>query len=240
MSGATCVATFSIDDRILELTEELRGLSAYPVDKFVEIIKEVGFKCNLCGKCCTSDFNDHAFLLDDDAERLTRLDEAALIPAPYYEFCDNAGTFYVSGYAIRARHNGTCHFLEGGRCRVYEQRPRICRIYPYMLHREEDENGDVDWRQISGLNRHGFYHSEIGDAECRRLWEEVKDYEAGFLKQEIAFLEAVKAHFEKNGLKHSPMAYDRHMRIFERGGKVQVKVFHKGQFVTRTATKKDY
>ena len=28
--------------------------------------------------------------------------------------------------------------------------------------------------------------------------------------------------------------------MFERGGKVQVNVFHKGQFVTRMATKKDY
>jgi hypothetical protein len=36
------------------------------------------------------------------------------------------------------------------------------------------------------------------------------------------------------------MAYDRHMRLFERGGKVQVKVFHKGQFVARTATMIDY
>jgi Fe-S-cluster containining protein len=234
------MASFSFDDRLQEINEELRGLLAYPPEKFVAIVKEVGFECDLCGKCCTRDFNDHAFLLDDDAERLKDLDEAALIPAPYYEFCDRNGTFYVSGYAIRANHNGTCHFLEGGRCRIYKQRPRICRIYPYMLHREEDENGDVDWRQISGLSRHGRYHSEISDAECRRLWEEVKDYEAGFLKQEIAFLESVKSHFEKSGLKHSPMAYDRQMRLFERGGKVQVNVFHKGQFVTCTATKKDY
>jgi uncharacterized protein len=183
------MATFSFDDRLRELNEELSGLSAYPPEKFVTIAKEVGFECNLCGKCCTRAFNDHAFLLDYDTERLSCLDEAALILAPSYDFCDQKGTFYVSGYAIRADHNGTCHFLEGGRCRIYEQRPRICRIYPYMLHREEDENSDVDWRQISGLNRHGRYHSAIDDAGCRQLWEEVKDYEAGFLRQEIAFLE---------------------------------------------------
>ncbi len=236
----TVFTSFSFEDRIRDLNEELSGLAAYPRERFLEIVKDVGFKCNLCGKCCTREFNDHAFLLDDDAERISRLDEAALMPAPYYEFCDQAGTFYVSGYAIRANHNGTCHFLEKGRCRIYEQRPRICRIYPYMLHREEDDGGEVDWRQISGLNRHGYYHSEIDDAECSRIWEEVKDYEAGFLKQEIAFLEAVKAHFEAKSLKHSPMAYDRQMRIFERGGKAHVNVFYKGVFMPYTVTKKDY
>jgi len=236
----TVFTSFCFEDRIQELNEELSGLAAYPRERFLEILKEVGFECNLCGKCCTRDFNDHAFLLVDDVGRVNLLDEAALIPAPYFEFCDQAGTFYVSGYAIRANHDGTCHFLENGRCRIYGQRPRICRIYPYMLHREEDEAGEVEWRQISGLNRHGYYHSEVDDTECGRIWEEVNDYEASFLKQEIAFLEAVKAHFEANGLKHSPMAYDRHMRLFERGGKIRVNVFHNGQFVPRMVTKKDY
>jgi uncharacterized protein len=240
MRGVTVFTSFNFEARIRELNEELSGLAAYSRERFLEIVKDVGFECNLCGKCCTRDFNDHAFLLDDDAERIRRLDEAAEIPAPYFEFCDQTGTFYVSGYAIRASHDGSCHFLEKGRCRIYEQRPRICRIYPYMLHREEDDAGEVDWRQISGLNRHGYYHSEIDDAECMRMWEEVKDYETSFLKQEIAFLEAVRAHFEANGLKQSPMAYDRQMRIFERGGKVHVNVFYKGQFVARTVTKKDY
>ena len=234
----TVFTSFSFEDRIVELNEELSGLAAYPGERFLEIVKEVGFKCNLCGKCCTRDFTDHAFLLDDNAERIGGLDAAALMPAPYYEFCDQAGTFYVSGYAVRANHDGTCHFLEKGRCRIDEQRPRICRIYPYMLHREEDEAGEVERRQIGGLNRHGYYHSEIDDAECMRMWEEVSDYEAGFLKQEIAFLEAVRAHFEASGLKHSPMAYDRQMRIFERGGKVHVNVFYKGQFVSRMSRRR--
>jgi len=231
---------FSPDDRIEELTEEIKSLADYPDEKYLQIVKEVGFECNLCGKCCTRDFNDHAFLLDTDAESIKNLDETALVPAPYYEFCDQNGVFYVSGYAIRSNKDGTCHFLTDGRCRIYEHRPQICRIYPYMLHREEDEDGIMDWRQISGLNRHGFYHAEIGDAEGRRITKEVKVYEAGFLKQELAFLEAIKEHFEKNGLKRSPMAYDRHMRLFERGGKVTVNVFDNGAFKQVKASKKDY
>jgi hypothetical protein len=109
-----------------------------------------------------------------------------------------------------------------------------------MLHREEDDEGVLDWRQISGLNWHGSYHGEIGDEECRRIVKEVRAYETDFLEQELAFLEVIKEHFEKHGLKASPMAYDRQMRLFERGGKVRVNVFNKGTFVAATATKKDY
>jgi Fe-S-cluster containining protein len=239
------LTAISIEDKIRELKEEIEALAAYPDEEFLHIIKDVGFECTLCGKCCTRDFNDHAFLLDADAEAIKTIDESALVPAPYYEFCDNKGEFYVSGYAIRANRDGTCHFLEKGRCKIYEQRPQICRIYPYMLHREEaacggDDEGVLDWRQISGLNRHGSYYGEIGDEECRQIVKEVRAYETDFLKQELAFLEAIKVHFEKHGLKASPMAYDRQMRLFDRGGKVKVNVFYRGGFEPAMATKKDY
>lgn len=231
---------FSIDDEIRELDDEIRELAAYPDGDYLQILREVGFECTLCGKCCTRAFNGHAFLLDADAERLKSLEEAALVPAPDYEFCDQRGEFYVSGYAIRAQKDGNCHFLEGGRCRIYPLRPRICRIYPYMLHREEDEEGTVDWRQISGLNRHGSYHGEIAEQEGIRILKEVREYEAGFLEQERAYLKAIKGHFEQHGLRHSPMVYDRQMRLFERGGKVKVNVYYKGSFVPATATQRDY
>ena len=233
-------AGFSFDDRIRELKDELQGLAGYPDEQFRQIIREVGFECNLCGKCCTRDFNDHAFLLDADAALIRDLDEAALVPAPYYELCDQEGTFYVSGYAIRSRRDGTCHFLEKGRCRIYAQRPQICRIYPYSLHREEDDQGVLDWRQISGLNRHGTYYSEIGDEESLRIAREVKAYEEAFLRQEIAFLEAIKEQIQNSGLKLSHLAYQRQMRLFERGGKVRVKVFHAGRLIETTVTKRDY
>src|SRR5690606_18027657 len=100
----------------------------------------------------------HVFLLDDDVEVVRRIDPGALVPAPFYEFCDQHGTFYVSGYAMRTDGTGACHFLEEGRCRCYEMRPLVCRCYPYMLHREPDAHGTIDWRQIGGLDEHGDYN----------------------------------------------------------------------------------
>ena len=128
---------------------------------------------------------------------IRKIDPDAVIPAPYSEFCDQKGRFYVSGYALKTKPDGSCIFLENKRCKIYEKRPSICRVYPHMLHREADESGKVDWRQISGLNEHGSYHSELEDSECKAIAQETRAYEEAYLKQMIDFLEAVQAHFRK-------------------------------------------
>lgn len=224
------VARPSIEEQILDTRKELHDLLEYPIEKLCEIIKEVGFECDLCAKCCTSEFNDHIFLLDKEVTRIRKLSSDALKPAPYFEFCDNNGTFYVSGYALRTKEDGSCMFLEKGRCRIYEDRPMICRLYPYMLHREADESGKVDWRQISGLNEHGCYHSEISSDECNKIAALTKEYEAAYLEHQLCFLETVSKHFTGHGLKHVQNTYDRMMRNLNKGEKVRTMVFCNGRF----------
>jgi len=204
----------------------------FPDERFVEIIREVGFVCDCCGRCCTSEFNDHVFLLDEDAGRIIEVaGREALNPAPYYEFCDNLGRFYVMGYALRNKSGGDCIFYTGGRCEHYEDRPEICRIFPYMLHREEDDEGNIDWRQIGGLDMHGMYHSEISIEAAREIAGRVKRYEIAFLSQKLAFMTKIEEHFREHGLRHSKQIYDRKMRDFKRGEEIEVYVFEKGEFV---------
>ncbi|MPM72237.1 hypothetical protein SDC9_119210 [bioreactor metagenome] len=220
-----------IDTRLAEVQEELLDLKNFPDTEFISIIKELGFKCELCARCCTKEFNDHVFLLDSDLERIRSINPDAVTSAPYYEFCDQNGRFYVSGYALKTKPDGSCFFLENRRCRIYENRPLICRVYPHMLHREADEAGKVDWRQISGLNEHGSYHSELDDSTCEEIARETRDYEEAYLKQMIDFFKAVRAHFIKNGLKHVPRIYDRKMREFIKGEcEIEVFVYYKGGF----------
>ena len=211
--------------------EELRDLRNFPDSEFVGIIRELGFKCELCARCCTREFNDHVFLLDSDLERVRSIDPDAVTPAPYYEFCDQNGRFYVSGYALKTKPDGSCIFLENKRCRIYESRPSICRVYPHMLHREADETGKVDWRQISGLNEHGSYLSDLDDPACKEIALETRAYEEAYLQQVIGFFEAVKAHFRTNGLKHIQRTYDRKMREFLKGEcDLEIFVYCKGGF----------
>ena len=219
-----------IQSMLAHKQQELRDLVQYPEEKLASIVREVGFKCDLCGRCCTKEFNDHVFLLDADTAVIKQIDASALTPAPYFEFCDQHGRFYVSGYALKSQPDGSCYFLEGGRCRIYSRRLSICRVYPYMLHREADESGDVDWRQVSGLDEHGCYHTEIGGGEAREIAKETKDYEMAFLEQEIRFLEGVDAYFTRNGLRHVQRVYDRQMRLYRKGGTIEVCVYCNGAF----------
>jgi Fe-S-cluster containining protein len=220
-----------IETRLAEVEEELRDLKSFPESEFVGIIKELGFRCELCARCCTKEFNDHVFLLDSDLERIRQIDPHAGTPAPYYEFCDQNGRFYVSGYALKTKPDGSCIFLKNKKCGIYVSRPSICRVYPHMLHREADETGKVNWRQISGLNEHGSYHSELDDSTCEEIARETRAYEEANLKQMIHFFEAVRTHFASNGLKHVQRTYDRKMREFLKGEcKLEVFVYFKGGF----------
>jgi len=220
-----------IETRLGEVREELRDLKSFPDSEFVSIIKELGFRCELCARCCTKEFNDHVFLLDSDLEIIKQINQDAVTPAPYYEFCDQSGRFYVSGYALKTKPDGSCIFLENKRCRIYESRPSICRVYPHMLHREADETGKVDWRQISGLNEHGSYHSELDDSTCEAIAQETRAYEEAYLVQMIGFLETVRDHFRKNNLKHVQRTYDRKMRELLKGEcELEVFVYCRGGF----------
>lgn len=212
--------------------EDGKALAAYPKGRFTGRIKDVGFECDLCGKCCTRAFNGHPYLLEEDASGIIGIDETAVVPFPYFDYCDQEGRFYTSGYSLKTKGDdaGSCCFLEGGRCRIYDKRPQICRIYPYMIHYEADEDGQYDWREISGLNEHGLYGAKINDKEAGEIFEDVKKYEAGYLLQEKVFLKALSAHFEKNKLKHIPKIFDTRIRDFEKGEEVTVFVYHGGVF----------
>jgi Fe-S-cluster containining protein len=214
--------------------DEEKALLMYPKEKFIEVIQNVGFECDLCGKCCTRVFNDHVYLLKEDVTRLLKMKNAAnaLVPSPYFDFCDQHGCFYVSGYSLKTQkdENGSCIFLQKSRCQIYEQRPLICRIYPYMIHRETDKNETFDWREISGLNEHGFYETEIKTERAKDIFDETFTYEKGYIEQEKEFLKAITAYFEKNKLKHIPKIHAERLRDYEKGKEVTVLVYYNGAF----------
>ena len=78
------------------------------------------FRCKRCGKCCRS-------------PRLSKADIRKIKRAGYKEedFVEN---FPLAGY-IKEK-NGWCVVLAKGKkvfCRIYEARPKICRLYPSEL-----------------------------------------------------------------------------------------------------------
>jgi len=209
--------------------EELRK---YPEEELCAIIREVGFSCDLCGRCCTRVFNGHVLLFDEDVDRIRETDPLSLEPVPLYDFCDQQGTFYAAGYTTRSQGDadGTCIFLEKGRCRIYSLRPAVCRVYPYMLHREPDEAGVTDWRQISGLDLHGEYHADISREESVLIARETMEFEDAALSREIEFLNYSGEYFQEHGLRHVRKMYGDGMRRARQGGEIAVMVYHRDHF----------
>lgn len=220
-----------IQRRLKELEEERALLEAYPVADYAEIVSETGFSCTCCGRCCTKAANDHVFLLDEDVRRIRQGHPDVLVPAPYFEACDQNGRFFVSGYALKTMDGNICTFLnESGRCRIYADRPLICRVYPYMLHQEADASGKMRWCHLSGLNTHGEYHVPLSPEDASAAAEETVRYEKEYLDQQIAFIRSLIALFEKEGLRYVRRTYDLAMRNFCRGEAVPVMVFCDGRF----------
>ncbi len=219
------------DRRIAALEEELQALRDYPPRQLAEIIAEIGFACDCCGRCCTREYNDHVFVLEDDVDRLRTVAPELLWPAPDPELCDQHGRCYVSGYALATTPAGDCVLLDKDRrCRRYTDRPTICRVYPHMLHREPGADGRVDWRQLSGLGEHGEYHQEIPNDEAGRLADETIAYETAFLEQTLGFYRAAAALFAAEGLRHVQKRRDDLLRAHARGAPLEVLVFHRGGF----------
>jgi Fe-S-cluster containining protein len=218
--------------RIVALMQEQSRLFAFPLERLAEEIRTTGFRCTCCGSCCTREINSHIFLLDHDVAEVKKIDSAAYEPAPDPEFCDQNGMLYVSGYALRMKEdtNGSCWFLEEGKCRIYEQRFSGCRIYPHMLRRSTDTTGSVTWQQFAHKNEHGRYDPALSPEECLTLAREIKEYENACLTQQISFLETIHEYFTGHNLRHDPNVYEQRMQRILQGGRVDIKVFHAGEF----------
>ena len=98
-----------------------------------------------------------------------------------------------------------------------------------MLRRNIGTYDVLSWRVLSQHHDHGEYHLDVPDIELNSLVREVKEYENGFLTQQIAFLETIDEHFSENYLWHSRKLYKDQMRGFYCGKPITVMAYHAGQ-----------
>ncbi len=83
------------------------------------------FKCLQCGKCCQQRFvplsrND----IDRISDNLDREDFIVFFPQ-------------FDKYTIeRRKWDNSCYFLDDEKCRIYDIRPLVCRLYPLALYNE--------------------------------------------------------------------------------------------------------
>nr|WP_321353314.1 YkgJ family cysteine cluster protein [uncultured Methanoregula sp.] len=226
--------------QIVALMQERNRLFAYPLERLAIDIWGTRFRCDCCGKCCTRAVNQHIFLLDHDVAELKKIDPAAYEPAPDPEFCDQNGVFYVSGYALKMKNDGSgsCWFLENGKCGIYNHRFSGCRIYPHMLRRSAEPREQVVWKQFAHKNEHGRYDQPLSLNECLSIAREIKEYENAFLNQQIAFLEIIHEFFTLCELRHDPVVYRERMLAFCQGEPIDINVFDEGELKEYRISKK--
>jgi Fe-S-cluster containining protein len=217
--------------RIVALMQERNRLFSYPLGQLAAGVMDTRFRCTGCGACCTRAVNSHIFLLDHDVETVRTIDPAAYVPAPDPEFCDQDGTLYVSGYAVRMQDDpaGSCWFLANGKCRIYDRRFSVCRIYPRMLRRGSDAGNGIAWQQFARKGEHGSDDPQLTPDECTAIAREIKEYENAVLTRQITFLETIHEYFSVHGLRHDPVLHRQQVHRFVQGEPVTVRVFHAGE-----------
>ncbi|WP_146199823.1 YkgJ family cysteine cluster protein [Methanospirillum stamsii] len=114
-------------------------------------ILENRFSCQCCGACCT-EYEPGSNRVMVSPEEIHRIMEGSglsfeEIAEPYPERIQESGRDYTFGWVIRQKGNH-CMFLSESRCTIYQNRPWICRTYPFML-----DNDDLIVHPCSGLNR---------------------------------------------------------------------------------------
>jgi len=89
-----------------------------------EVLRQ--FSCSGCGDCCRW---TGAVLLE--ASDILRL--AARLALSEQEFIDGHTRLAPNRLqlALLDQEDGSCAYLEGNRCSVYEARPEQCRTFPY-------------------------------------------------------------------------------------------------------------
>jgi Fe-S-cluster containining protein len=92
------------------------------------------FECTKCGLCCgdTPNKTRHILLTEQDAEH-----EANAVDQPIGSFADKITGKEPYIYEMH-KAEGKCVFLQNNQCVIYEQRPLICRFYPFELTTDPD------------------------------------------------------------------------------------------------------
>ena len=200
------------------LEAELERARSLSVESIADAIESIGFECTRCGECCTAETtpsgetDPHTATVFPDEIRTVQVaaaDEGAYDwqdvarPMPY-GLDDETGA--ASGetfeWALQTDACGDCVFYDEaddgtGACTVHEDRPLICRTYPFSIGPLGDapgdgsevpdpmgggvveRRGDVRAHECEGLGR------DISRAEARELAAALKERTVRELEEAI-------------------------------------------------------
>lgn len=179
------------------LEAELVAAREVDVDEVAETIADVGFECTRCGECCTADGDQpHTATVFPDELRTLQATSGrkwtdVARPMPYGLDEDGEGETFE--WALQVDGCGDCVFYEEadgiGACTVHEDRPLICRTYPFSLSVGDgvdapgavvEQVGDLQIHECEGVGR------DISAEDARSLAETLKRRAIVELEEAIA------------------------------------------------------
>lgn len=125
-----------------DLEDRLDRLRSLEVEAIADAIQSIGFACTRCGACCRGHGTDHvATVFPDEVRQLAASNPSydwrdVARPLPFGLAPDGSGE--TVEWALQIDGCGDCEFLEehgdgSTACGVYDDRPSICRTYPFTL-----------------------------------------------------------------------------------------------------------
>lgn len=95
----------------------------------IRVPRNIRFECQRCARCCgdTSHRGRNIYLLDNEVENISI--RTGLRPLSFVAPASNSGKYRFK----MKKRSGKCVFLEGKACRIYDNRPLVCRFYPFSM-----------------------------------------------------------------------------------------------------------
>ncbi|MDW7731573.1 MAG: YkgJ family cysteine cluster protein [Methanolobus sp.] len=157
---------------IQDLAEELETAEKISIEEIASEIRNIGFSCNMCGKCCRKEHGDNTVVVSpEEIESIcnnNRLEHSrvampfttdvpGILPDERYlednrDLIDTDGNIHTFGWKLLRKRNGDCSFIPdkvaGNRCGIYDVRPMLCSTYPFYM-----ESGKLKTSECEGLGQ---------------------------------------------------------------------------------------
>ncbi|MDF0590452.1 YkgJ family cysteine cluster protein [Candidatus Methanocrinis natronophilus] len=161
---------------LADLESQLERAESLATDDLARKIKEIGFRCEICGDCCRGEDNSVAVFPFEIRGIADETGESWLEVAgpPLDGEWDCEGSFHTLEWRLRKTGRDCRYFSDKG-CKIYEARPLLCTTYPFYL-----EDCRLRWSECRGLG------GEIGTGDSLILAELLKR------RQIVEIREAVK------------------------------------------------
>jgi Fe-S-cluster containining protein len=138
-----------IDERQKELGDNLEETKKISIDDLASQIKAIGFECLHCGDCCVGE-NNSVVVFPFEIRKVLAAKCIGWLDAvepPSIGEWDCKGSFHTLEWRIK-KEDGSCKFYAEGCCKIYQERPMLCKTYPFYL-----DEGILRCSQCRGLGR---------------------------------------------------------------------------------------